>query len=106
NIGCSDKMDYSIIGDTVNTAARIEGLTKEYGVPILMSEQLFENLKGKVEAVQLGSSLVKGKRKHIHIYTLKSILNHMERQALSPPEGEQNPEADKKEGHDNGEPVN
>ena len=106
NIGCSDKMDYSIIGDTVNTAARIEGLTKEYGVPILMSEQLFENLKGKVEAVQLGSSLVKGKRKHIHIYTLKSILNHMERQALGPPEGEQNPEADKKEGHDNGEPVN
>ncbi len=44
NMGSARRLSYSLIGDTVNLASRIEGLTKGYGVPILMGEALAQDL--------------------------------------------------------------
>ena len=72
NIGCDFRMDYTAIGDTVNTAARLEANAKPGQV--LISQVLYERVKDKgVTANPIGEIPLKGKSKGLFVYELTGI---------------------------------
>lgn len=73
NIGCYEKMDYSIIGDTVNLASRVEGLTKQHGVQVLVSEATYERIKDRVEARFVATEKVRGRAQEVKLFEILSI---------------------------------
>jgi class 3 adenylate cyclase/CHASE2 domain-containing sensor protein len=60
NIGSRDRHDYSAIGDTVNVASRTEGLTKEAGYPLVLTEAVARDLEDRAALVDLGPRPIKG----------------------------------------------
>lgn len=71
NIGCDFRMDYTAIGDTVNTAARLEANAKRGQV--LISESVYERVKGRVTVEPIGEIPLKGKSKGVFVYSLTGI---------------------------------
>lgn len=71
NIGCEFRMDYTAIGDTVNTAARLESNAKRG--QILISEEVYEAVKDRVSVTPIGEIPLKGKSKGVFVYQLDEV---------------------------------
>ena len=70
NLGSTKIMDYTVIGDEVNIAARLQGLTRKYGKAILITEATYNQVKDTVEAKRLAEVQVKGRTRPIAVYEL------------------------------------
>lgn len=73
NMGSKRLFDYTVIGDEVNVGARIEALTRDYNVPIIISENTYRLVDKYVKCTKLGSTMVKGKKNPVTIYSVDEI---------------------------------
>lgn len=72
NIGCDFRMDYTAIGDTVNTSARLEANAKRG--QILISDAVYEIVKDRVKVTEVGVIPLKGKSNDVFVYQLDEVL--------------------------------
>ncbi len=76
NIGSQDRINYTILGDVVNTGSRLESLTKKYGVEILASEEVRNKIDEKdIAWRKLDVITVKGKSEPTIIYEVRRASN-------------------------------
>ena len=80
NIGCDFRMDYTVIGDTVNTAARLEANAPRGTVYI--SEYVYEKVKERIMVEEVGEIPLKGKSKGVFVYSITGVNGY-----VSPEEG-------------------
>lgn len=70
NIGSPDRLSYALVGDTVNTASRLQGLNKEFGTEIIISNTTRAGINGDFSIRELPAATVKGKRAPVQVFAL------------------------------------
>ena len=75
NIGCDFRMDYTAIGDTVNTAARLEANAPKGTVYI--SEAVYERVKERITVEEVGAIPLKGKNNEVFVYSVTEVKGYI-----------------------------
>jgi adenylate cyclase len=71
NIGCDFRMDYTAIGDTVNTAARLESNAPT--AEVYISDGVYKEVKERIAVSEVGEIPLKGKSKNVFVYAVTDI---------------------------------
>ena len=75
NIGTPNHLEYTVIGDTVNVASRIEAQNRKFNTQLLISEKTYEYAKDILDVIRISSVEIRGREKHIDIYEIINILD-------------------------------
>jgi adenylate cyclase len=73
NVGSTERMNYTALGNTVNLAARLEGLNKEFGTTILVSEDVYRRVKDLFKFKALNAVIAKGMTKETCVFELTGV---------------------------------
>jgi adenylate cyclase len=82
NIGSNISKSYTVIGDTVNIAARLESANKQYGTQILMSEDTYKLVKNDFETREIDNIIVVGKSQPVRVFELLGFKGKVEKPVL------------------------